>query len=221
MRKGASNNIIQNNHLHENGNNAVTLSIDIMNNQVINNAMENGNYHGVEISDNSNNNIVSGNTISGNVQGILLYSYCHDNLVTGNTISNNEGTGLNYGIKICRCSSNTVSANSLVNNAFAGVWIDGYDTESNIVSDNLIRYNGVYGVLVQFEANGNTVSDNAIENSGLAGILLELRHAAASEPRHARPRWSGYHRRAYFHQTTTGHSFFSRDRAPAHSSTYK
>ncbi len=173
--QSSSNNIIQNNHFHENGNNAVTFSIDSMNNQAINNVMENGNYHGVEISDNSNNNIVSGNTISGNVQGILLYSYCHDNLVTGNTISNNEGTGLNYGIKIfCRCSSNTVSANSIVNNAFAGVWIDGYDTESNIVSDNLIRYNGVYGVLVQFEANGNTFSDNAIENSGLAGILLEF-----------------------------------------------
>ncbi len=117
-------------------------------------------YGGVNIEDQSDSNMVIENWICGNRHAGVTVTVSSGNTITANFIGTNEDWSLDLG------------------NVQIGVFIrsDSYSQEEskeNTVIGNRIGYNGLYGVMVEYEKSyGNLLSENRISKNGSLGIYL-------------------------------------------------
>lgn len=150
-----------------------------------------GNRHvGIAVDDSSNSNLIWGNIIglnrsmtdtlsNGNYGGIRLFERSDSNQVAANVISGNH-----WGIYVYESSANTITDNfigtdSLWQNDFGneneGIYITADDDSAtdNIILDNVIGYNGTYGVRVRGQmVIRNLISGNEIAENEWAGIEI-------------------------------------------------
>jgi len=112
-----------------------------------------GNYIGIEF-EYAANNTVQENVFSNNIEAIAL-SYSDRNLIIHNIVSNNS-----YGLDI-RGHYNYVYNNTFANDTDYGIGIALSEGSSNIVRNNLITSNEMYGILLAGDGR-NTITGNTI-----------------------------------------------------------
>lgn len=147
------------------------------NNIISGNTLENNAFSGVFIfGDDVNipfyscyNNIISKNTITGNGYGIYFFE-CLNNTISDNDISNN-----NIGITLEGSNKSTISKNAILyNNKGIEVKVvrDSYYgtilkfTEENIITENNITDNNLYGIYIDDDVSENYFYYNNFENNG-------------------------------------------------------
>jgi len=148
----------------------------ISNNKALNNILT-GNRGGIEWS-RTNYGEISGNTIQNSeLNGILLiysaYNVISSNTITGTQIVSGDWFGNGDGIFLSASSGNTISLNTLANNANDGIHLR-YASDYNIINANTISSssNGIYLEKISVYGNSyNTIQENTIQNN-VIGISL-------------------------------------------------
>lgn len=118
--------------------------------------------------DSSSSNTVSGNSLTGNSIGLYAMHSSNNNKISGNNLA-----GDSTGIDFWGCSDNDVRGNSIVENSYAGIWLDncGWPLPGgNTFSGNNISSN-YYGIVLD-ESPNNTLSGNSICGNRKYGIYL-------------------------------------------------
>ena len=152
------------------------------NNIISGNTLENNAFSGIHIFAeeddlhlwyNCYDNVISENTIRGNLFGIYLFE-CLDNTISDNDISNN-----NIGIILEGANKSIISANAIINNN-KGIEVKvvrdiNYGTiykftEENIITENNITDNNLWGIYVDDDVYKNYFYYNNFENNG--GIII-------------------------------------------------
>lgn len=152
----------------------------------------------------SDGNTLTKNTIDNNPGNGILLDHSHNNRILSNTITNNgkmpdspielEGSGIDFeedvtntsiqgntisrnnnGITLDTGQFNTITGNTIANNLFNGITLEGYisisNADSNTITNNQINNNGENGILL-FGGLKNTIQNNQINNNGKAGINI-------------------------------------------------
>jgi parallel beta-helix repeat protein len=183
----ASGNTITNNDLSGNTGSGVVLFNGAMGNTVTGNAINRNTSSGVYVFNAASNTIGgsstgAGNTIMGNSgSGVVIQgSNATGNVVLANSV---EGSGLD-GIYIFNAAGNTIggsstgAGNTVENNGFSGVHIEGSPSTGNVVQGNTIaNQSSGYGVLLENGATGNTIGGsgaaaNSFQNNALGNIQV-------------------------------------------------
>lgn len=119
-------------------------------NNIIQNNTIKDNRHGVRANAESENNFIQKNTITGNkLYGIYFYDRANNNFVTDNIFENND-----VGVYV-KSDLNNISKNLLNNNA-VGVYFQD-QAMGNILSDNQIKYSGIYGIYTKVSDNVDNI----------------------------------------------------------------
>ncbi len=146
--------------------------------KVLNNILT-GNREAIDWSTTSNSEI-SGNIIQNSGLNGILFINSQNNLISGNTITGtqiapgNGWIGNGDAIFLSASTDNTISGNTLINNANSGIHIR-YASNSNFITNNVISgsQTGIYlEQLFGLGNSDNTISENTINCS--RGIYVEL-----------------------------------------------
>jgi parallel beta-helix repeat protein len=154
-----------------------------------------------------------GNTLTSNYVGLTVGvpsfgNKTRGNTIIGNMISNNTRDGLHM-----EGADNFVSKNTVSTNGGNGVYVNGTDTENNIIEGNRFENNQGWQIYITTSSSGTIIKDNVIlgndlirnqgkntsikqnagyttENSGTAIIpagstTQSVEHALVSTPTHA------------------------------------
>lgn len=149
IKARASNNIISENNIAENGNEGVCLNG--ANNTVSGNSITNNGWGGIFLERygdfQAEGNNISGNKITGNYGwGIVLGLSASNNSISGNNITSNNGDGIYLGD--VRSGARDSSGNSIVDNNIAnndfGIWVDS--ASGNSIFHNYFTDNGQQAV---------------------------------------------------------------------------
>ena len=106
----------------------------------------------------SNNNEIKNTIISNNWWGISCENY-YNNRYIDNIIKKN-----NYGIYIDGGENNLISNNKFISNK--AVHLRVYDSDLNIINNNLLKNGSKYGIYFRYAININ-LTDNILENCGI------------------------------------------------------
>lgn len=118
---------------------------------------------GIDIRSN-NNTILDNNLGPNNVFGVYVCgSY---NIIEENYITSNDD-----GIHLRNSDNNTITGNTITNNAYDGICITNYTYYTN-VSDNLLEYNHQSGIHINIYSSYNIIFNNAIYNSAVSFCIL-------------------------------------------------
>ncbi|MHA1933055.1 MAG: right-handed parallel beta-helix repeat-containing protein, partial [Promethearchaeota archaeon] len=111
-----------------------------------------------------NYNNVWNNTVNNNsLRGIQLYAlkgYCNNNTIRENIANNNTENGI-----VCeaylgaRCDYNEIKGNSAQENSQNGIKLSNSD--DNIILDNQLTENNLYGLLIETNTYDNTIYNNS------------------------------------------------------------
>ncbi len=130
-------------------------------------------YDGILVGNGAENNTIGGpnetdrNVISGVGGGIRIFQTSGNtagNVVEGNYIgtdrTGSQALGNGYGIKIhSGAHDNIVGPNNVIaHNSGDGVWVDGLNTNGNIITQNSIHSNGNLGIDLSSDGNDSVVS---------------------------------------------------------------
>ncbi|MBN1803166.1 MAG: right-handed parallel beta-helix repeat-containing protein [Candidatus Lokiarchaeota archaeon] len=139
---------------------------------------------------NNNNTIASNNVSNNDERGIYFYYRCDYNTISDNTVNDNDQYGIGFlissGNTILRnsasnvrsshqdngivfsdqCDENLVLENEISNNTLYGMLIDRYSRE-NTISQNIIQYNGNNGLVLLDNSNNNTIYHNFFIENGI------------------------------------------------------
>ena len=132
------------------------------------------NYWGIKILKSYINTIIFNHIILNDYSGIDI-DYSNNNIISKNNISLNE----HYGICLVCSNSNNITSNIINNNGYWGdmVWSGGgidIDTSNeNILSDNNISKNCLFGMFIS-NSSRNNINDNTISSSEIWGIQIEF-----------------------------------------------
>lgn len=122
-----------------------------------NSIIDSGNY-GIYVTSGENNTIVNNYLDNANSAGIMLTGAAtRFTLVENNTCTLNR-----YGVQVQSATYNIIHDNSLVRNDQNGIYI--YNADFNLVANNTIRNNLIYGILLESSADGNVIEGNYIGN---------------------------------------------------------
>ena len=158
---GRSNSIVGNNISCNEG--GILLYCSCQNNTISRNNISGNTGWGISLSSGPSNNSISGNTITDNWNGILMstgLATCSKNSVVGNNIEANGG----YGILLQEAIDNSLSGNNMTNNLY-GVSLSALGwsetgSEGNIICENNIVGNSVYGIEVLNSSNNLIFHNN-------------------------------------------------------------
>jgi len=171
----------------------IRLTADCHSNNIVNNTCNNNTWNGIGVYG-GDFNTISYNNVSGNNQGITLSSSgggSHYNVIIGNNASYNNNYGIavyydsdhnNITDNICNfntdgirlnedCDNNTITGNTLFNNADNGVYLHDNCDYNNITSNNIDK-NLDEGIFIEDFCDYNTISYNNITNNLDRGIEL-------------------------------------------------
>jgi parallel beta-helix repeat protein len=172
IEAGVSGAIVRNNTMFSTGASTLKLESGASNNQILNNVLRNAGLDvatadGFVFDGNNTNNTVSGNQIVANAgYGIDVVSGGNN----GNTFSNNlikgSGTGGSQraGIAFRGGDNNTISQNTITENAGEGIFVNDGDS-GNRITQNSIFNNGALGA--DMSAGSGTAGDGVSANDNL------------------------------------------------------
>ena len=150
------------------------------------------NLNGVEIRPYSHSNVIENNIIASANDAIIL-TESHLNRISSNTIGVNINNMIfsnlfkpddfgndNFGIHIeDNCAQNTIEGNYIADNHKYGIYLEGTDTQDNIIYSNTITANGWHGIGIYYGAHNNGIGKvtppnygNIITKNGWSGIAL-------------------------------------------------
>ncbi|MBN1860661.1 MAG: right-handed parallel beta-helix repeat-containing protein [Candidatus Thermoplasmatota archaeon] len=174
--------------------NDVGLDIYSNNNTIIDCVVRN-NVHGLGLSY-AHGNLISENYVHHNRDGILIGGFSSWNQITNNTIINNDCDGIyiggndiisynhhetiadnvvtrnSFGIDTAGLTDSLITRNTVSDNNYNGMDLD--DTVNCVISWNLIRDHGKWGILSEFSSN-NTFQHNTLINAGY-GLAYYTNH---------------------------------------------
>jgi len=135
-------------------------------NKIINNSIEFNERHGINIKNNgnydSNYNIIVGNNIVNNTNFGIYISRGEYQTIEKNVIINNDD-----GINLFDSSSNTIQLNNISRNT-VGLMISGSsNSRYNIITNNLIHNNSLYGLYLDSFGNNNDIYLNNFSRNGI------------------------------------------------------
>ncbi|MHA1199245.1 MAG: NosD domain-containing protein [Candidatus Heimdallarchaeaceae archaeon] len=155
--------IIRNNTISNNSGNGIE-SVYSENSSISNNTINN-NDRGIDLGA-SGSSIITKNTCLNNGYGIFLYDSGSSTLA--NNICNNTDNDSNiYGIWLYSCSGSTLSNNTCCNNNYRGIMLE--DSDSCVVTYNLLQENEDYGVYLHSNSDDNEIHHNTFIDNNLGG----------------------------------------------------
>ena len=186
---GVDDNTIEDNEIHSNDCGVFVNEGD--SNEIRANTIHDNLYYGIQLDSSDSNTIddntiylngtgihlmtSSGNTVSNNevydnsYEGIYLSHGSDSNFVTDNVVYDNW-----VGIILWEADENTISGNDVVGNSdfysdpdmeiLDGYGVSLYDSDGNVIEENVILGNGGYGVYLE-GSSGNTISLNEIADN--------------------------------------------------------
>ncbi len=125
-----------------------------------NNVFSNNIFSAPILSTTSSNNTYIGNSINYGID----FNGCSSNVITENTIQNTSGNGVRF---YDNSSNNTLSDNTIQNSA-TGVYIGQLagNPAYNTVTNNLIKLNTSYGLVITNGGDSTTISNNVFQDNG-------------------------------------------------------
>lgn len=115
----------------------------------------------------SQNNIITGNTVEDcGSDGIHISWQSH-----GTTCDNNTVSGCNVGIGLFACKGAVVSGNILLDNTYAGVYLQSWPCRDLTITGNIIE-GGQYGIDAARSGRRITVTENNISGFSDGGIAF-------------------------------------------------
>ncbi|MBN1861047.1 MAG: right-handed parallel beta-helix repeat-containing protein [Candidatus Thermoplasmatota archaeon] len=169
------------------------LYIHSDNNTIIDCIISN-NFRGIAL-EYAHGNLVSDNYVHHNNDGILIFGYTSWNRIVNNTFTYNDVTGISmggdfihydryetiadnvitknsYGIDTAGTTDSLIIRNTITDNSYNGMDLD--DTINCVISWNLIRNHGKWGILSEFSSN-NTFQHNTLIKAGY-GLAYYTNH---------------------------------------------
>ncbi|TFG10027.1 MAG: hypothetical protein EU535_08585, partial [Promethearchaeota archaeon] len=178
------NNNISENIANDNGDIGIYLDTNCNDNIIFNNTANNNIYYGIRLYDDCDNNNISENIANDNGDsGIFLDSNCDGNTISGNTANHNDNNGIYLNIcRYCNISGNTANDNgdngiyllfsinntisgnkySFNNNGICGIFLENSDW--NNITDNIVLFNGKYGICLNSSSYNNIFYNNCTGN---------------------------------------------------------
>jgi parallel beta-helix repeat protein len=135
-------------------------------NGIISDSQITGWWFGVFIFHSSNFKFIN-NTIQRNQYGIQLEA-SNNNELSGNTFEENSQLGI-----FLRGPDNVLRENAVIRNGWGGINMDGTagTVDGNLIEDNLVSDNPVFGIGVWRAAN-NVLRNNTVIHNQMVGIML-------------------------------------------------
>ncbi|MDM5225426.1 right-handed parallel beta-helix repeat-containing protein [Cytobacillus sp. NJ13] len=125
---------------------------------VIDNVFKNNAADGIDLV--TGGNLIFGNRVNRNTDNGIEMSGFNNNLVINNNVKNNS----NDGIVSAGGDNNRIVGNKVKKNAFTGVELD-FNSNENVVDQNLVKKNIGPGILLTSDADGNAVRENSLSGN--------------------------------------------------------
>src|SRR3989344_1717727 len=155
--------LVENNIAHNNGTHGIIFSKRCMFNTIRNNVSYDNKLHGLMLHEKSDFNIVENNTITGNTSGIAL-NFSSNNIIRNNTIIDNR-----HGVRANPSSNrNVIENNTIASNELYGIYL--YDkANNNSIIDNTLESNDVGAYI---KSDENIISNNSLINNSI-GVYFQ------------------------------------------------
>jgi parallel beta-helix repeat protein len=167
LEYGCANNVISGNRVESNGW-GIGVGDDSNNNVVSKNEVAANVKHGVSFGYHSIGNAAIENHVAKNGGSGIFFSTIQDSNVTGNNVTLNKGCGIGFGY-----GPNGLVRQNYISKNSVGIWIS--NAEANTITFNSVAENAVWGIELEGSHKNNMIHhNNFINNAADQGIQARI-----------------------------------------------